>query len=185
MTVRLAVGAMLLTMQLAAATLSAECPRTSGEKARRILPGVLLFPTGLLVLRHTQSRVPMPATGARVRVSVETSSGIQFTEGRFVDSRDSTFRLAVSAVDTVALPLASAKCLQVFRRSRAIGAALGMPVGVVTGMLTGFAVGTPSGDAWVMASTATIGTILGAVAGPLIGAARGAAAWDVAWEHPR
>jgi hypothetical protein len=173
----------MLSVVVAARPLNADCPRTGGETSRRILPAVFLFPAGLLVLRHQQSHVPIPSAGARVRVSRSTPDGVQFTEGTFVAANDSAFQLAIDARDTISFARADTRCLQVYRRSRAIGAWFGLPVGFIAGTFAGFALGLTSGDPWVAASTSFLGAVVGVVAGPFIGSRRGASAWDVAWEH--
>lgn len=166
--------------------LAASCPRTGGEKARRIVPAVLIWPAAPFILRHQQSHVAMPSAGARVRVSHEVDGRTTFTEGRFVSAADSVLRLMSAAGDTVAFPFADARCLQVHRTSRPAGAAMGFLVGGATGSLVGAGVGAATypddgeGGAFV---GAILGLLVGELVGPMVGAARGASAWDIAWER--
>ncbi len=182
MSMKAMLSALVLCHALFASRLSAGCPRTSGEHARRILPGFVYFPLGFLVLACGQSRVPMPAVGARVRVSHEVPEGLRFMEGAFLATTDSAFYLLTGERDTLAFPLATTRCLQVYRRSRWNGAGGGFVAGIVSGLVIGGVIGAGAGEA---AGGATSGSIAGAVVGPLIGAKRGAAAWYLAWERRR
>lgn len=176
---------LLLGLTLLSSSLSAACPRTGGEKARRIVPAVLLFPYALPVLFREQSRVAMPAAGTRVRVSHDTPDGMRFTEGAFVSMRDSTFQLLITDHDTAAFPLAATHCLQVYRQSRWIGAGVGFVTGISTGMLAGAAVGAANGDASESFFFMLVGGAVGEAVGSIIGFIHGASAWDVAWERSR
>lgn len=171
-----------LGLAMVPTSLSASCPRTGGEKARRILPAVVLFPYGLFVFRHGQSRVEMPAEGVRVRMSYDTPQGVGFTEGTFVAMRDSVFQLQVGARDTISFPFATTRCLQVHRLSRWNGAALGLMTGGWIGLIAGGALGSLSGDAWTTAASSLMGGLLGEIVAPILLARRGIAAWDVAWD---
>lgn len=185
MSARTYVSVLLVSLHVLVHPLWAGCPRTGGEKARRIVPAVLTSPVGLLVLLHGQSRAPMPQAGARVRVSHDTPDGLRFTEGAFVAVTDSAFQLVTGRRDTVMLPLASARCLQVYRLSRPIGIAVGLGVGGPLGLITGFVIGLSTGEAWAGVGGALLGGGVGFVAGALVGARRGATAWDVGWERQR
>lgn len=167
--------------------LTAACPRTGREKARRIIPSVVFWPAAPFILSHQQSHVPMPASGARVRVSREVNGRMTFTEGRFVSAADSVLRLITTSGDTAVFPYADARCLQVHRTSRKIGAALGLLTGAAAGMAIGAGVGsaaTPD-DEDVMFFSAAVGGLIGQLTGPIVGAGVGASAWDVAWERPK
>ena len=184
MSIRILASAFLLSVHAIALPLQADCPRTGGEKARRIIPAVMLFPYGLAVFFHGQSHVPMPQMGARVRVSHDTPDGLRFAEGTLLASNDSAFQLVIGERDTLTFPLTTARCLQVYRNSRLIGAVIGMGVGVWTGFLGGLAVGQANGGGWNDLIGAYVGSFYGLIAGPILGALRGAAAWDIAWERP-
>lgn len=173
---------------VASRPLGASCPRTGGEKARRIIPSILLWPAAPFILGHGQSQVPLPSVGARVRVSHGVAGRMKFTEGRFVSAADSVLRLVSAAGDTVTLPFADARCLQVHRTSRPAGAAMGFLVGGVTGAMAGAGIGAAAypdeGEGGALVG-AILGFIVGEITGPVVGASRGASAWDVAWERAR
>ncbi|WP_396218943.1 hypothetical protein [Gemmatimonas sp.] len=171
---------------VASRPLAASCPRTGGEKARRIVPSILLWPAAPFILSHRQSQVAMPSAGARVRVSHDVDGRTTFTEGLFVSAADSVLRLIGASGDTVVFPYADARCLQVHRTSRKIGAA----VGLMTGFFTGAAIGMGAGavafsddGGWGPALGGAFGGYAGTIVGPIVGAARGASAWDIAWER--
>ena len=166
--------------------LAASCPRTGGEKARRIIPSILIWPAAPFILSHRQSQVAMPSVGARVRVSREVDGRTTFTEGRFVSAADSVLRLISAAGDTVVFPFSDARCLQVHRTSRPAGAAMGLLVGGMTGAMVGAGIGAAAypdeGEGGALVG-GILGFIVGEIAGPVAGAARGASAWDIAWER--
>ncbi len=110
-----------------------------------------------------------------------------FTEGRFVSASDSVLRLITVAGDSVAFPYAAARCLQVHRTSRPIGAAVGLLTGAAAGMAIGAGIGSAAApdDEDVMFFSAAVGSFVGQITGPIVGAGIGASAWDVAWERPK
>lgn len=185
MSTKLLASALLLSLHMVARPLAAECPRTGGEKAQRIVPAIMLFPYGLFMLLHGQSHVPMPEIGAHVRVSHDSPDGLRFSEGTLLASSDSAFQLLIADRDTSTFPRATARCLQVYRNSRLSGAGIGLAVGVWTGFIGGIVAGIRNGGGWDVFADAFLGAFVGMVAGPLVGAAHGAAAWDIAWERPK
>jgi hypothetical protein len=173
---------------VASRPLAASCPRTGGEKARRIVPAVLIWPAAPFILRHQQSHVAMPSAGARVRVSHEVDGRTKFTEGRFVSAADSVLRLMSAAGDTVVFPYAETRCLQVHRTSHKIGAAVGLMTGLFTGAAIGMVAGAvafPDDRGWGSFLGGAFGSYAGTIVGPIVGAARGASAWDIAWEREK
>jgi hypothetical protein len=170
-----------------ATALAASCPRTGREKTRRVLASLAFYPAAPFIYFRGQRTVPMPAAGTRVRVSHDVDGKVHFTEGMFVSAADSVVRIATLPGDTVAFAYQTARCLQVHRQSRAIGAAFGLASGFLMGAVGGTAIGfaAAGNDAFAPAGGMFLGAAAGLVIGPIAGYRKGVSVWDVAWERQR
>lgn len=181
----LLVGLALLSSNAAAAS----CPRTGGEKARRIGAAIMIFPWTPLVLRHRQTPEPMPSAGARGRVSHEVEGRLKFTDGRYVSAADSVIRLITANGDTLAFPRADARCLQIHWNSPDIGAGVGLMAGMFGGMAIGAGAGAytagQGGDPYGPEIGVFAGAFTGSIVGSIVGVIHGASAWDVAWKRAK
>lgn len=184
----LAAGLLLGSLSLLPlSALSATCPRTGQEKTRRVLASLAFYPAAPFIYMRGQRVVPVPAAGTRVRVSHDVDGKVRFTEGLFVSAADSVLRIATSAGDTATFSYQTARCLQVHRQSRAIGAAFGLAKGFLIGAASGTAIGfvAASSEDSAPVGGMFLGAAAGIVIGPIVGYRKGASVWDVAWERKR
>ncbi|AMW06024.1 hypothetical protein [Gemmatimonas phototrophica] len=172
---------------LPAQTLSASCPRTGGEKTRRVVASLAFYPAAPFIYFRGQRAVPMPVAGTSVRVSHEVEGKVHFAEGLFVSAADSVLRIATATGDTATFPYQTARCLQVRRQSGALGAAFGLATGFLIGTVGGTAIGMVAAGSEPSAPIGGmfLGAAAGIVLGPIVGYRKGATVWDVAWERKR
>jgi hypothetical protein len=173
-----------------ATRLYAGCPRSGGEQARRIVPSVLFWPAAPFVLTAQPKRVPLPAEGARVRVSARRpGGGVVFTTGRLVALDSSGARVASESGVVVAVPRSELLCLQVARRSAKSGALSGVTIGGVSGMAAGFLVASTAADAGTREEGYFLLPVvfgsLGAIGGAITGSIVHATSWDTALDLTR
>jgi hypothetical protein len=173
-----------------AARLHAGCPRTGGEQARRIVPSVLFWPAAPFILTSQPKRVPLPAEGAKVRVSARRlGGGVDFTTGRFVSLDSAGVRVVSESGAPILVPRSELRCLQVARRSAGAGALSGITIGGLSGIATGLVVAATASDPGKRAEGYSILPIflssVGQVGGAVVGSVAHATSWDTALDLTR
>jgi hypothetical protein len=182
--------ACIAALVIPTARVDAGCPRSGGERARRIVPSVLFWPAAPFILTSQPKRVPLPAEGAKVRVSARRpGGGVDFTTGRFVSLDSAGVRVMSESGTPILVPRSELRCLQVARRSAKAGAMTGLTVGSVSGIVAGFAVASTAPDAGTREEGyfllpvvfGSLGSIGGAIAGGVVHAT----SWDTALDLTR
>jgi len=173
-----------------AAGLHAGCPRTGGEQARRIVPSVLFWPAAPFILTAKPKRVPLPAEGARVRVSTRGADGrVAFTTGRFVALDSAAVRVVTESGAAMSMPRGELLCVQVARESAGAGAMRGITIGGVSGIAAGFVVASTASDPGTREEGYFLLPVffgaVGMTSGAIVGSVVRGTSWDTALDLTR